>query len=392
MRHPTRLTAPLSLALAFVLVAAVALGGRARAAAPEDALGYLPPDHDLLVEQALLARIDYVAAQVGVSGQLKAKVQQGGVYTASGSLGWSYAPEQLLSRKQALENAERAVRRSLRRGVFDALAAYAELYKSYARLQLSQRLRDRARAAGEADTKAEIDHEEALVQFELAQQEAAAYGLQGPPAAAPVLFQLPEVPLEDVPDYRRDLYALQRARFKLRRLWAGFAPDLSVWAGVGNDGGRFQVSASSRGPSTQLVVKTPGSGNGSWEYGFELALTVPLDATAYTAVRRAQLELQQRSERFAQARSRVETKRERYRQSAAFAERRVRLALEELRSVEEKLAAARSGSGEASADELELQLYELQIRLADLWTGYLRKVYNYLDYVDAAWELQSPAR
>ena len=390
MRHPTRLTAPLSLALALVLVAAVAFGGRARAAAPEEALGYLPPDHDLLVEQALLARIDYVAAQLGVSGQLKARVQQGGAYTASGSLGWTYAPEQLLSRKQALENAERTVRRSLRRSVFDALAAYAELYKSYAQLQRSQRLRDRARAAGEADPKAEIDHEEALARFELAQREASAYGLQGPPAGTPVLFRLPEVPLEDVPDYRRDFYALQRARFKLRRLWAGFAPDLSVWAGVGNDGGRLQVSASSRGPSTQLVVKTPGSGTGSWEYGFELALTVPLDATAYTAVRRAQLELQQRSERFAQARSRVETKRERYRQSAAFAERRVRLALEELRSVEESLAAVRGGSDEASADELELQLYELQIRLADLWTGYLRKVYNYLDYVDAAWELQGP--
>ena len=388
MRHPIRLT---GLALACVLAAAVALGG-ARAATPEDAFGYRPPDHDLLVEQAVLARIDYVAAQVGVSGQLKAKVQQGGVYSASGSLGWSYAPEQLLSRRQALENAERAVRRSLRRGVFDALVAYAELYKSHARLQLSERLRQRARAAGKEDPRAEIDYEEARAQFELAQQEAAAYGLKGPPAAAPVLFRLPEVPLEDVPDYRRDLYALQRARYKLRRIWAGFAPDLSVWAGVGHDGGRFQVSASSRGPSTQLVVKTPGTGTGSWEYGFELGLTVPLDATAYTAVRRAQLELQQRRERFAQARARVETKRQRYRQTAEFAERRVRLALEELRGVEEKLAAARSGADEAAVEELELQRLELRMRLADLWTGYLRKVYNYLDYVDAGWELQRPAR
>ncbi len=358
----------------------------ALAAKPEDALSFEPPGLDALIEQASLTDLEYRAQQVGLTGRVGLQLRDSLGPSATLSLWWRYAPDRLLSEAQQAENAWRQVRSARRRGVRDALLAYGALWKAQIALDLAEIRLQEAKAKGGDTRMEELGLEEAKANLKRALETAKLYGLEGEAEPVALRFVVPEVDLEALPAYQRELYALQRAEQGLKKAWSVYMPNVSFWAGVGGPEGRLLLNASTDGPSLGLRASRPGSGSGNWDYGFDVRVSVPLDVSNYVDIRRAELELEQRRARFDEAKARIALTLDAYLDAVRFAEQRLDTIANFVDEAKQALENAEAGGNAALMTAARHKLDVQMDRLVDAWMNYVRRLYVYLDYVDQAWQ------
>lgn len=390
---------------------------------PREALGYRSPELGPARAALEAAHQRAGAVNLGLSSQFSAQ-RSDGSNTYNAALGWQWDFSKRLEVLQAINRAEREVRRVEREGIKNALLAHAASWNAQARLNGSERRLEAARARlAEAERKlvlgaisatqreevalalrqAELGTRQAQVALGNAQAEAARYGLSGAAEASLVSFAAPEVAPEKTPTYQEARLALELAQSRLDQAYRTLWPEVNFSAGYYGNDAQFQAGASwsGVGPGANVSVGSPlpwptnpftgepiQVDQNTWKLTLGAKITLAPEAFAALSGLQAERDgaglrlsrtLDEVKLRLSQSRSEVGGALE----SLSLAQARLDLSKKQL-SISEAKAKAGSAS-EIEVLEAQAATLESEAALAQAWQTYVTAVAAYLDLSDGVW-------
>jgi len=384
---------------------------------PQDALRYRSRVTDSLEQQVTLSKAVWNTVRMGLSGILEAnqvRDTRGGTVTVT----WQAQTLRTIEAYQSWESCTESWRNARCADVFTALSAYVQLRTAEldvaitaARLEqstLNKAETERKQTIGtvtaldvtatrltlENDTQLAL---QAITRLDIAQHQAAEFGMSGNAAANTIRFHVSATPVEQMPLWKQLLRETQRQQIVIRDAKRTQGPAVEVGVDQTRSDVQLSAKASTRGPNCAFTIGYPSLYDPSslvYAAGLTVSIRVnyPFDPAGHAEVKLGQAQEQtlllQREQEHRMLALRVQ---EALLQIQADetrltgAERQIELASQRYQ-VKQLQFAAGLVSKQALLDE-QISYLNSQITGINAWKGYCGSVYQQLLLTDGMWEI-----